>query len=1417
MSLGELFSDLSQRGVQLWVEGDALRIRAPAGALTPNVRASLATHKAQIVSLLKRMEAGTQASDAPIERAPRDLPIELSAAQKRMWFLHQLDGETGAYNVPVAVRMDGPLNERALELCFTEILRRHEALRATYQLVEGKPVQVIAEEASSPLRVVDLGDLDPAAREERVRELLALEARQPFDLAKGPVVRVLLIRLGETARVVSMTMHHIALDGWSRAVFIRELAALYRATCDGLPSPLPELPLQYADFARWQNAWLATGAAAAELSYWREQLRDLPELLELPTDHPRPPTPSYRGGVWRFELDRELAEQLRRLSSASSATLFMTLLTGFVVLLSRYSGSSDITVGSPIANRLRPEIAPLIGFFANTLALRTSTDGDPTVEELLARVRKACLDAYAHQNVPFEHLVEELRPARSVDRTPIFQVMFALNVPTPKLELSGIEITPIELGGVTSKFDLALSLEEREAGLVGWFEHSADLFDAETVADMAANYRAVLEAMVRDPARPIGALPVLSAEQAARLDRWNDTRAAGRAQTVVERFDAIAARWPEAIAVEDGPARVSYGELSRRAARLARRLVAEGLGPDEIVGIQLERSVELMVALLGVLKAGGAFMGLDPSLPRRRIEAMTEAVEVRFVVTDDRARDGAVQGTRSTLRIEDAAAPGPEDGRPLELRCSPDSLAYVVFTSGSTGKPKGVAMPHRCLDNLLSWQVERFAWRARTLQYTACHFDVFFQEVLSTWASGGTLVLVSEPVRRDPVALLGHIKQARVERWFVPFAALQQLAEVHRAGLSDVPESLREVITAGEQLQVTPAIEGFFAGGLVSLENQYGPSETHVVTAFRLTGPSHTWPRLPPIGRPIRNTQVHVLDRNQQRVPAGVTGELYLGGEGLARGYLGATPEDRSRFMPDPISGRPGARLYRTGDFARLGRDGELEYLGRRDQQVKIRGHRVELGEIEAALSRHPLVREVAVRCEQEGDRKLLAAYVVLASEPGDGGAEAAAALREHLRELLPAYMIPDRFAALPALPRSRTGKIDRMALATGAHRSLGPGVAPRPDRGRAPRGPLEQALADIFCGLLDISDVRDDASFFELGGHSLLATQLLFRVRERLAVDLPLQQVFATPTVAGLAAWLSKQSARRAAPLPPCILPLHGRGDGRPLFLLPPNVGSPSCYADLDWPAQQRVYGLQLPGLVDGAEPLGSIEQMASYCAAALRAVQPEGPYLLGGWSLGAVLALATAIELESQGQEVRLAALIDGGYVPGAADRSWWQLPTAGPRSFFRAAKVMREAGIPTSYEELRRWTRWCGLLLPDSPHELRERELALHLQYLGSAGRQATRAFEMARRNVFAAARYSPAPYGGKITLFRSEHHRGKEDPLVERLRRVARGGVEVIYTPGNHMTMMLDAEMRRHLSSKLNEQLLSSEGGKAVVQR
>ncbi|WP_415835650.1 amino acid adenylation domain-containing protein, partial [Corallococcus soli] len=1035
--------------------------------------------------------------------------LPLSFAQQRLWFLDQLEPDSALYNVPAPLRLEGTLDTDALERSLTELVRRHEVLRTSFP---AEAVQRIAPPASLPLERVDLSSFPAHEREAQAHRLLDAESRRPFSLARGPLLRALLLKLADTEHVLLLNMHHIISDGWSMGVLVREVAALYEAFSQGRPSPLPELALQYADFAAWQRQWLQGEALEAQFAYWRQQLAGAPQVLELPTDKPRPAVQSYRGAILSRLMPRELSQALQALCQREGVTSFMALLAGFQSLLSRYSGQTDVVIGTDIAGRAHADTEGLIGFFVNQLVMRGDLSGDPTFRELLGRTRQVALGAYAHQDVPFEELVRVLNPERSLAHAPLFQVKLALqNTPAVELKLPGLDLRGMEGNTGVAKLDLTLSINETPEGLACICDYSTDLYEADTLARMLEHLQVLLEAAVTAPDTRLSALPLLTeAERQQVLVKWNDTRAPLPADTCIHHlFEAQVQRTPDAPALGFEGASLSYRELDARSNQLAHHLRTLGVGPEVRVGLCAERSLELVVGLFAILKAGGAYVPLDPSYPRERLEWMLEDSRPAVLLAQPALLTRLPESAGATvvpLRLDDEALRALPTHAPVSLS-SPDTLAYVIFTSGSTGRPKGAMNAHSAVCNRLLWMQQAYALSSQdvVLQKTPYSFDVSVWEFFWPLMVGARLVIARPGGHQEPDYLARLICEQRVTTaHFVP-SMLQHFLEL--PGLEQCA-SLRRVVCSGEALSPELAQRCLQRLPSAQLHNLYGPTEAAVdVTAFHVT-PNHGLRSLP-IGRPIANTVIRILDAHLRPVPTGVPGELFIGGVQVGRGYLSRPHLTAERFIPDAFASEAGARLYRTGDKARWLADGNIEYLGRLDFQVKVRGLRIELGEIESALERHPQVRQavVVVREDSPGDKRLVAYLVPHAGEQPPSTSD----VRDLIKQHLPEYMVPAAFVPLETLPLNASGKLDRKALPApqGALTPSNEYVAPRND--------VEQRLCDIWSQVLGLKQVGIHDNFFELGGDSIISLQVVARARQA-GLVLATRQLFQHQTVAQLA-----------------------------------------------------------------------------------------------------------------------------------------------------------------------------------------------------------------------------------------------------------------------------------------------------------
>jgi amino acid adenylation domain-containing protein len=1063
----------------------------------------------------KKRERLAQLLRERAQQLPKRFP--LSFAQQRLWFLDELEGgNTFSYNIPVVLRLKGELDQQIMEQCFKEIIRRHDSLRTTFEInrTTGESEQVIHPSAQFHLESIDLSDIPEEQRLDRARSWANDESQRPFNLSTGPLLRVTLIRLADNDHLLMLTMHHIVSDGWSVGVVVKELKAHYEAFTRGEKSTLPELPIQYADFAHWQRNRMQGDVLEKQLAYWRKQLGCRLPVLELPTSWPRPSRHTQNGAVRVWELPRDITDGVKNLGHAEGVTLFMTLIAAFKVLLLRYTGQQDMLVGTPIANRNRTEVEGLIGLFINTLVLRTDMSGDPSFRELLGRVKEVALGAYGNQDVPFEKLVEELQPERDLSRTPLFQVMFVMqNNPMPELKLGNVTMSPVIIEGATSKFDLTLSImEEADGNLSGWLEYNTDLFDRPMIESLIGHYNTLLRGIIADPDEKISRLPILTdAERKRLLVEFNDTAAEYPLTNCVHQlFEAQAQRAPNAVAIIFEGQKLTYGELHQKADQIARRLKALGVGPESLVGISMERSVEMVLAIFGILKAGGAYVPLDPTYPKDRLAFMAEDAGVKLILTYSsllQQLEGISVTTLCLNKELETPTSGDNDSLDDQRSASVENIAYVIYTSGSTGKPKGVMTPHDAVTNMILWMQAAYEMTPadRLLQKTALTFDASAWEFFWPLITGATLVVARPYAEKDGDYMVKTLQEQGVTVLQLVPSLLKLLVE--QEGFENC-RSLRHVFCGGEALPAAVCERFFERLPHAQLTNVYGPTETTMhVTTWECR--KDTLERLVPIGRPVGNTQAYILDQNMQPVPIGVPGELCIGGVQVARGYLNRPELTAERFISDPFSKQRGRKLYRTGDLTRFRPDAGIEFLGRIDHQVKIRGYRIELGEIESALRQHSAISDVIVMAREDvpGDKRLIA-YVVMKPDQKMKTSE----LQKHLLATLPDYMVPSAFVLLDKMPLLSNGKVDREAL-------------PTPEYSRkqleeeyvAPRNEVEQSLAKIFAEVLGIEKIGINDNFFLLGGHSLSATQVITRLRETLQADVPLRRLFEDPTVAGL------------------------------------------------------------------------------------------------------------------------------------------------------------------------------------------------------------------------------------------------------------------------------------------------------------
>ncbi|MBG1271671.1 non-ribosomal peptide synthetase [Nostoc sp. WHI] len=1337
-----------------------------------------------------------------------------SFAQQRLWFLDQLAPGNPFYNVSTALRLKGSLNFTALKQTFNEIVRRHETLRTRFVMVEQQLMQAIAAESCAnspsliiPLPLIDIRNFESQERETQVLQIATAEAQRPFNLTTGPLLRVKLLQLDESEYVLLLNLHHIVADGWSIGVLVRELGVLYKAFVEDkqylISTLLPELPIQYADFAQWQREWLqgvgANGYSPlqTQLAYWQKQLDGI-SVLNLPSDRLRSAVPTYRGAKQFLELSHSLTQALEALSYQEGVTLFMTTLAAFQTLLYRYTQQEDITIGSPIANRNRSELEGLIGFFVNSLVLRTDISGNPTFRELLNRVREVTLGAYSHQDLPFEKLVEELHPERDLSYHPFFQVVFSLqNTPIETLELPGLTLSLLEFDSKTAKLDLEFHLWQDLESLKGQMVYSTDLFDDSTITRMLGHFQRLLESIVANPEQRLSDLSLLTEEERQELlIDWNDTKIDYPENKCFHQlFEAQVEETPDAIALVFGDEKLSYKELNRHSNQLAHYLKKIGIKTESLVGVCVERSsfaqrleektlpeasLEMIIAILGIFKAGGAYLPLDPSLPQERLSFMLEDAKISVLLTHFSLAPLFKGGWGDLLSVvcidEDWATITQYSQENPTNRVTSDNLAYVIYTSGSTGKPKGVLLQHRGLSNLAKAQIEVFNLQPnnRILQFASLSFDASIFEIVMALQTGATLYLANKESLLPGQPLLQLLRENAITHVTLPPAVLAVLP------IESLP-ALQTIICAGESC--TDDIVKRWWNSQRRFFNAYGPTEA---TVWSTIAEIKSLSEKPPIGRSIANTQIYILDKYLQPLPIGVAGELYIGGEGLARGYLNRPELTTEKFIPNPFNDKNGARLYKTGDLAQYRSDGNIEFLGRIDNQVKIRGFRIELSEIETVLNQHQSVQKAIVIAKENvsGDKHLLA-YIV----PNVETPNFASLMRKFLKEKLPEYMMPKAFVVLDSLPLTASGKVDRLALTeldSPASRSIDKAFI-------APRTPTELSLAKIWAEVLNVERVGIHDNFFDLGGDSLLTVRLLKQIHKQFERELPLSILFLNPTIESLATSLSSETD--SLPWSP-LVPIQPAGSNPPFFCVHPVFGVVFPYYELahHLGKNQPFYGLQPIGLDGKSSPLTCIEDMATHYIEALRRVQPKGPYFLGGWSFGGWVAFEMAQQLQRSGEEVALLAVLDTlapipGNVPSLSSGFKFMLTTVARYiwpfflDYFYLIIAIAKNRINIGRLQINLFSNF--ILKEDATVNVIPEESKLRL-LSELAIRPMLRVFYA---NSQAVLNYVPQAYPKGINLFRTKLQSSiaKEDPSMG-WDQLAVGGTEIHHIPGNHLTML-----------------------------
>ena len=1291
----------------------------------------------------------------------------LSFAQQQIWLHAQLIPDLPLYNEPVTVNRRGPLDETALNRALTEIVRRHQAWRTTFTLVDGEPVQVVQPPPEIRVSVADLSRVPEGQHEAEAQRLAVADACRPFNLSQGPLFRALLARLSDNEHRLFLTLHHIIFDGYSiYRVFLPELATLYDAFVRGQESPLPDLATQYSDFAAWEREWLSSeDHASSQLSYWRERLSGNLPVLQLPSDHPRPAVQSFRGAIQPLAFSSRLSDALKRLSQQESATLFMCLAAAFTLLLQRYSSSDDVVIGTVSSRRKRSELEGLLGYFLNPLVLRNDLSGDPTFRGLLRRTREVALGALSNDDVPFTQVVHEVHPSRSLSFNPLFQVMLTLEPPVPANQDGWtVALTQSEVDTGISKFDLCLELDDQPSGMVGRFKYSCDLFQPEAISRMAGHLSTLLESIAANPDLPISQLQILTERERRQLCiEWNDTDAEFPSDSCLhQRVADQVERTPETVALVDDDRQWTYRELECRSNQLAAYLQKCGVAPEAAVGLYLEPCGEMVIGILGVLKAGGACLPLDPTYPSERLEHVLADAQPRVLLTQQRLLSQLPPSGLKTVCLDSEWNAIAQSDQPVPDQCTPENLAYVIYTSGSTGKPKGVQITHRNLVHSTHARSIYYGTDAgRFLLLSSFAFDSSLAGIFGTLCQGGTLVLTPGSLQSNLSQLAQLVEQHRISELLAVPSLYSLLLE--QSGPSQLA-SLRTVIVAGESCPRELVDRHFATLPHTALFNEYGPTEASVWSTVHRFQPGSSG-KVVSIGRPIPNAQVYVLDPHRNPVPIGIPGELYIGGPGVVRGYLNRSTETAERFIPDPINAKPGHRLYKTGDRVRYLADGNLELLGRLDHQVKIRGFRLELEEIEAVISEYEGVQQalVTIRNESNGEPKLMASIV-----PADVAAFQTDQLHSFLSKKLPEVMLPSSYTLLEKLPLLPNGKVDRQAVAGLVQPASGTQFS-------KPHSVIELTLVQIWQEVLDRPGIGVTENFFDLGGHSLLVAKLLLRIEQRFGKRLSLANVFQAPTIRELALLLNGngQSIHCGA-----VVPIQPRGSRPPLFLV---RGGPlflplANRLGLDQP----LLGLDLPASDASQLPVPyKLEDIAAVLVSRMREVQPTGPYYLAGLCVNGVIAYEMASQLVQQGESVGLLVLFDAQNPTFYEDFSQESRSQLLLRRIGYQLASLRRQKLPGFLRErligihrrlsVRYWRIHYALGLPVDEEQLRDLDTIVHP----------------------ASFVYRPGPYPDAAVFFQStDWPVGRYWDFHSSWNGLIQGGLKVFKIPGGHESMFYE---------------------------
>ena len=1412
MSTVEFVQHLHSLGVVLTAAGGRLRCSAPKDALTGPLRAELARRKQEILSALTVCRDDTE--PLVITPVPREAALPLAVPQERIWFLHQLNPRSSAYTIAPSVRVRGRLSMAAFQRAWDDLVARHEILRTRFPFVNGEPVQFI--EPPSPVHIdeIDLCHLPDDERESIALQRAVEEIEKPFDLERGPVFRVVLLRLAAEDHLLVTAIHHIVSDQWSMGVMGRELMELYQARLGARSPRLPELPFQYGDYAYWHREWLNGPRLQGQLSYWKKQLAAL-KPQELPSDRPRGAGQSNLGARGTLLLPPALLRSLRRFGSEERASLFMVLMAAFKVVMARYTGQDDLAVGVPIANRTVTHVEGLIGTFVNTLVLRTDVSGNPSLREVLARVRQTALDAFANQDLSFERLVSELHLERDVNRPPLFQVLFNVqNAPVDPVRMADLDVTPTRLPRRSAQFDLTISIDTELEGRIGYAYNPA-LFDRETIEDLFRHFGTVLDQMVRDPEVHVASLDLMSvAERDKVLHTWNQTRRPlVPDETVVTLFARQVAERPDAVAVECNGERLTYRSLDERANRLASYLQARGAGPESLIGICLDRSVDLVVALLAVLKSGAAYLPLDPAFPAERLAFMVADSQARLLLTEKHLSHLLPASGASVICLGAGAAVEGDDD-PVEVVevvdvappvATSDRLAYVLYTSGSTGRPKGVQITHRSLTNFLQSMQREPGLSAddRVLSVTTLSFDIAGLELYLPLITGARLRLATRAEATDPATLAGAIEAGAITLMQATPATWRMLLDHGWKGREGL------TILCGGEAMVRDLANRLLTRAR-AVWNMYGPTETTIWSTIERVTPGDDPVS---IGRPIANTEMYVLDERLQPVPVGVPGELVIGGDGVARGYLNRPDLTAERFVPDPFTGRPGARLYRTGDLARFRRDGRLECLGRLDQQVKVRGFRIELGEIESVLAGHDSVTNAAVtlRRDRHGEATLVGYVVPVAGTEADMDG-----LRRHLRDRLPSYMVPSHLVAVDALPLTPNGKIDRAALPAPA-----PQLAAAADMSTA--SPVEKTIAGIWSDVLGVPVVGLDDDFFDLGGHSLLAVRLMARIETAFEKKIALATLFDARTVRQLAEVVQ---GRKAESRWVSLVPVQSEGTKPPFFCVHGVGGEVLAYSALagHMAPDQPFVAFRASGYDGVSKPLHTIEEQAALYIREMTAYQPEGPYYIGGYSHGGRVALEMALQLEKIGKEVGFLGIMDTTPCPvrhGSLIYLARWLRNLPLWLWYDGRRTSRRGNLDRLRRARQAWRRRVLHSVRSRGVANGERQQTREIGEMMDVERLPEAIRRMYQLDYEAFIAYRPSAKCASVTVFRSQGQPlfGGHEPDLG-WGKVTRGSVTVRHIAGNHSSILSEPvvqQLATKLRAALSEAQLVAEKKKQAIIR